>query len=354
MCIRDRFWQDAERLLYTALIAYIWTVGKPEELNLNTLIDLIDNSATSEEDESYQNPVDLLFEELEHEKPNCFAVRQYKKFKLAPGKTTKSILISCGARLAPFDIPEVRELMAYDELELDRMGDRKTALFVITSDTNTTFNFIASLMYYQLFNLLCDKALYDYGELLPIHVRFLLDEFANMGRIPDFEHIISVIRSRNMSASIILQSKSQLESVYKDKTETIIDNCDTLLFLGGKGTKTVEDISKLLGKETIGQLSESMSRGTQKSDGSNYQRLGRELLTPDEIASMDRRKCICHISGLRPFYSDKYDIKKHPRYKYLSDANSKNTYIPAWVRFSEDPKPEEEFYCIEADRLHYQ
>ena len=343
----EKFWQDAERLYYCALIGYIWAVAGPEEKNLATLLKLIEHSVTSEEDESYQNPVDILFAELEEEQPDCFAVRQYKKFKLASGKTAKSILISCGARLAPFDISEVRELMEYDELELDKTGDRKTALFVVTSDTNNTFNFIAAMMYSQLFNLLCDKAAYDYDGRLPIHVRFLLDEFANIGRIPDFEQTISVIRSREMSANIILQSKAQLEAVYEKKADIIVDNCDTLLFLGGKGIKTVEDMSKLLGKETIGQFSESMSRGSQKSDGNNYQLLGRELLTPDEIASMQRNKCICHITGLRPFFSDKYDITRHPRYSRLSDASRENEYIPGWIALSKEPDPEEQFYCEE-------
>lgn len=326
----DPFWQAAERLFYCALIAYIWSVGEPEDRNFCTLLDLLNASDAREEDEDYQSPVDILFRDLEKDYPSHFAVRQYKKFRKAAGKTAKSILISCAARLAPFDIQEVRDLMTTDELELDLLGDEKTALFVITSDTNKTFNFIAALAYSQMFNLLCNRADHVHGGRLPVHVRCLFDEFANIGRIPNFDEIISVIRSREISANVILQSKAQLESVYEKKTDIIVDNCDSLLFLGGKG-KMLEDVVKLIGKQTIDQFSESKTRGSQKSDGTNYQKLGRELLTVDELAVMSRKKCICQIGGIRPFYSDKYNLPEHPRYKLLSDADERNTYIPPWM-----------------------
>lgn len=346
----EDFWVKAERLYYCALIGYIWSEAGEDEKNMRMLLDLLNHSKASENDENYECPVDLLFKELEQEKPNSFAVRQYKKYKQAAGETAKSILISCGARLAPFDIEELLEMMDYDELELDTLGDRKTALFVITSDTDKTFNFIAAIMYSQMFNLLCDKALYDYGGELPVHIRCILDEFANVGRIPNFEETIAVIRSRNISANIILQSKTQMESIYDKKADTIADNCDTMLFLGGKGIKNLEEISKLLGKETIGKQSESKSRGNQKSDGTNTDGLGRELMTLDELATLPREKCICQIQGVRPFLSDKYDMRDHPRYRLTSDADRKNEYTPPWVQLAEPPRPEESFIFLSTSR----
>ena len=322
----EDFWVKAERLLYCALIGYIWYEAEPEEKNFLTLLELINASEAREDDEEFQSPVDLLFAKLEKEHPDHFAVKQYRKFKLAAGKTLKSILISCGARLAPFDIAELREIMSDDELELDTLGDRKTALFLIMSDTDTTFNFVIAMLQSQLFNLLCDKADDVYGGRLPVHVRCLLDEFANIGQIPNFDKLIATIRSREISASIILQSQSQLKTIYKDAADTIVGNCDTTLFLGGKEKSTLKEISELLGKETIDSFNQSENRGSQVSHGLNYQKLGKELMTQDEIAVMDGGKCILQLRGVRPFFSDKFDITKHPRYKYLADADKKNTF----------------------------
>ena len=321
----EDFWVKAERLYYSALIGYIWYEAEPEERNFITLLDLINASEAREDDEEFQSPVDILFAKLEKEHPDHFAVKQYRKFKMAAGKTLKSILISCGARLSPFDIQELRDLMAEDELELDTLGDRKSALFVILSDTDSTFNFVAALMYSQLFNLLCDKADDFYGGRLPVHVRCLLDEFANIGQIPNFDKLIATIRSREISASIILQSQSQLKAIYKDAAEIISDNCDCTLFLSGRG-KNAKEISDVLGKETIDSYNQSENRGAQTSHGLNYQKLGKELMSQDEIATMDGGKCILQVRGVRPFFSEKYDITRHPRYKYLSDADKKNYF----------------------------
>ena len=322
----EDFWIKAEKLYYTALIAYIWYEAPEEEQNFAMLIDLIDASEAREDDENFKNAVDLLFEELEAENPNHFAVRQYKKYKLAAGKTAKSILISCGARLAPFDIKELRDLMEYDELELDTLGEQKTALFVIISDTDATFNFVVSIMYSQLFNLLCDKADDVYNGRLPVHVRCLLDEFSNIGQIPQFEKLIATIRSREISASIILQSKSQLKAIYKDNADTIEGNCDTTLFLGGKEKTTLKEMAEILGKETIDLYNTSDTRGTSQSYGLNYQKTGKELMSQDEIAVMDGGKCIMQLRGVRPFFSDKFDITKHDRDKELSDYDPKNAF----------------------------
>lgn len=322
----EDFWIKAEKLYYTALIAYIWYEAPEEEQNFAMLIDLIDASEAREDDENFKNAVDLLFEELEAENPNHFAVRQYKKYKLAAGKTAKSILISCGARLAPFDIKELRDLMEYDELELDTLGEQKTALFVIISDTDATFNFVVSIMYSQLFNLLCDKADDVYNGRLPVHVRCLLDEFSNIGQIPQFEKLIATIRSREISASIILQSKSQLKAIYKDNADIIEGNCDTTLFLGGKEKTTLKEMAEILGKETIDLYNTSDTRGTSQSYGLNYQKTGKELMSQDEIAVMDGGKCIMQLRGVRPFFSDKFDITKHDRYKELSDYDPKNAF----------------------------
>ena len=322
----EDFWVKAEKLYYTALIGYIWYEAPEDEKNFTTLLEMINASEAREDDEDFQNPVDLMFERLEEKDPEHFAVKQYKKYKLAAGKTAKSILISCGARLAPFDIRELRELMETDEMELDTLGDRKTALFVIISDTDDTFNFVVSILYTQLFNLLCDKADDEYGGRLPVHVRCLLDEFANIGQIPKFEKLIATIRSREISASIILQSQSQLKAIYKDNADTIVGNCDTTLFLGGKEKTTLKEISEILGKETIDSFNTSETRGRELSHGLNYQKLGKELMTQDEIAVMDGGKCILQLRGVRPFFSDKYDITKHPKYKYLSDADPKNAF----------------------------
>ena len=322
----EDFWVKAEKLYYTALIAYIWYEAPEEEQNFAMLIDMIDASEAREDDENFKNAVDLLFEELEADKPNHFAVRQYKKYKLAAGKTAKSILISCGARLVPFDIKELRDLMEYDELELGTLGEEKTALFVIISDTDATFNFVVSIMYSQLFNLLCDKADDVYNGRLPVHVRMLLDEFANIGQIPQFEKLIAIIRSREISASIILQSKSQLKAIYKDNADTIEGNCDTTLFLGGKEKTTLKELAEVLGKETIDLYNTSDTRGTSQSYGLNYQKTGKELMSQDEIAVMDGGKCIMQLRGVRPFFSDKFDITKHRRYKELSDFDSKNAF----------------------------
>ena len=319
----EDFWVKAERLYYQALIGLIWYEAPDEEMNFGTLLELINASEAREDDENFKNAVDYLFEELEAENPDHFAVRQYKKYKLAAGKTAKSILISCGARLAPFDIRELRELMSYDELELDTLGDRKTALFVIISDTDDTFNFVVSIMYTQLFNLLCDKADDEYGGHLPVHVRCLLDEFANIGQIPKFDKLIATIRSREISASIVLQSQSQLKAIYKDSADTIVGNCDTTIFLGGKESSTLKEMSEMLGKETIDLFNTSDTRGTSRSYGINYQKTGKDLMTKDELAVMDGGKCIVQVRGVRPFLSDKYDITKHKRYHLLSDYNPK-------------------------------
>ena len=322
----EDFWVKAERLLYCALIGYIYYEAPEEEQNFATMLEFLNASEAREDDESFQNAVDLLFEELEREKPEHFAVRQYKKYKLAAGKTAKSILISCGARLAPFDIQELRDIMAYDEMELDQLGERRTAMFVIISDTDDTFNFIVAIMYTQLFNLLCDKADDEHNGRLPYHVRLLLDEFANIGQIPKFDKLIATIRSREISASIILQSQSQLKTIYKDASETILGNCDTMLFLGGKEGSTLKEISETLGKETIDLYNTSDTRGQSRSYGLNYQKTGKELMSRDELAVMDGNKCILQLRGVRPFLSDKYDITKHKRYRELSDFDSRNAF----------------------------
>ena len=351
----EDFWVKSERLFYCALIGYIHYEAPEEEKNFTTLLEMINASEAREDDPEFQSPVDLMFERLEEKDPEHFAVRQYKKFLLSAGKTRSSILISCGARLAPFDIRELRELMETDEMELDTLGDRKTALFVIISDTDDTFNFVVSILYTQLFNLLCDKADDEYGGRLPVHVRCLLDEFANIGQIPKFEKLIATIRSREISASIILQSQSQLKAIYKDNADTITGNCDTTLFLGGKEKTTLKEMSELLGKETIDSFNTSETRGRELSHGLNYQKLGKELMTQDEIAVMDGGKCILQVRGVRPFFSDKFDITKHPQYRHLSDADPKNAFDmekhlrrrPAIV------KPDEvfDYYEIDADEL---
>lgn len=322
----EDFWVKAEKLYYTALIGYIFYEAPREEKNFATLLDMIDASEVREDDETYMNPIDRLFEALEKKEPTHFAVKQYKKYKLAAGKTAKSILISCGARLAPFDIQELRDLMKEDELELDTLGDRKTALFVIISDTDDTFNFVVSIMYSQLFNLLCDKADDEYGGRLPVHVRCLLDEFANIGLIPKFEKLIATIRSREISASIILQAQSQLKAIYKDNADTIVGNCDSTLFLGGKEKTTLKELSETLGKETIDLYNTSETRSNANSYGLNYQKTGKELMSQDEITVMDGSKCIFQLRGVRPFFSDKFDITKHKNYKLLEDFNKKNAF----------------------------
>lgn len=322
----EDFWVKAEKLYYTALIGYIFYEAPKEEKNFATLLEMIDASEVREDDENYMNPIDRLFEALEKKKPSHFAVKQYKKYKLAAGKTAKSILISCGARLAPFDIEELRELMKEDELALDTLGDRKTALFVIISDTDDTFNFVVSIMYSQLFNLLCDKADDEYGGRLPIHVRFLLDEFANIGLIPKFEKLIATIRSREISASIILQAQSQLKAIYKDNADTIVGNCDSTLFLGGKEKTTLKELSETLGKETIDLYNTSETRSNANSYGLNYQKTGKDLMSQDEITVMDGSKCIFQLRGVRPFLSEKFDITKHKNYKLLEDFDKKNAF----------------------------
>ena len=321
----EDFWVKAERLYYTALIGYIYYEAPEAEKNFTTLLEMINASEAREDDEDFKNPVDLLFDQLEERDPEHFAVKQYRKYKLAAGKTAKSILISCGARLAPFDIKEVRELMETDEMELDTIGDRKTVLFLIMSDTDTTFNFILAMLQSQLINLLCDRADDVYGGRLPVHVRLILDEFANIGQIPNFDKLIATIRSREISASIILQSQSQLKAIYKDAAEIISDNCDCTLFLSGRG-KNAKEISDVLGKETIDSYNQSENRGSQVSHGLNYQKLGKELMSQDEIAVMDGGKCILQVRGVRPFFSEKYDLTRHPRYKYLSDADPKTKF----------------------------
>ena len=313
-------------LLYTALIGYLWQEALEEDRNFATLIDMIGSMQTREDNEDFRNPIDLMFEDLEREKPDCFAVRQYKKFKLAAAKTTKSILISCGARLAVFDIAELRELTAYDELELDTLGDQKTALFLIMSDTDDSFNFLIAMCYTQLFNLLCDKADDVYGGRLPVHVRCLIDECANIGQIPKLEKLMATIRSREISACLILQTQSQLKALYKDNAETVIGNCDASLFLGGKEPTTLKALSEALGKETIDTYNTGESRGRETSHSLNYQKLGKSLLSVDELEVLDGGKCILQLRGVRPFLSSKYDITKHPHYKYLSDADPKNAF----------------------------
>lgn len=322
----DDFWVKAETLLYTALIAYIYYEAPEHEQNFTTLIEFINASEVREDDEEFKNNVDLMFDRLEEKDSQHFAVRQYKKYKLAAGKTAKSILISCGARLAPFDIKELRELTAYDELELDTLGDKKTALFIIISDTDATFNFLVSMCYTQLFNLLCDKADDVYGGRLPIHVRCLIDECANIGQIPNLEKLMATIRSREISACLVLQAQSQLKALYKDNADTIIGNCDSMIFLGGKEKTTLKDLTETLGKETIDMFNTSDTRGNQRSYGINYQRLGKELMSMDELSVMDGGKCILQLRGVRPFFSDKYDITKHPKYQYLSDFDKKNAF----------------------------
>lgn len=344
----EDFWAKAEALYYQALIAYIWYEAPEDEKNLNTLLEMLNASEVREDDENFKNAVDMMFDRLEKRNPEHFAVRQYKKYKMAAGKTAKSILISCGARMAPFDIKEVRDMMMDDELELDKLGDRKTALFCIVSDTDTTFNFIASMVYTQMFNTLCDKAL-ENGGALKTHVTCLLDEFANQ-KIPNFEHLISVIRSREISAHVIVQTQSQLKAVYKDHAETIIGNCSCVLFLGGKEQSTLKEISATLGKETIDSFNTSDTRGSQRSYGLNYQKLGKELMTPDELAVMDGGKCILQVQGVRPFFSDKFDITKHPQYKYLSDADPKNTFdVAKFLKRRLKVKPDDVFEVCELE-----
>lgn len=346
----DDFWVKAETLLYTALIGYIYFEAPEHEKNFSTLIEFINASEVREDDEDFKNPVDLMFDALEDKDPEHFAVRQYKKYKLAAGKTAKSILISCGARLAPFDIRELREITAYDEMELDTLGDRKTALFIIISDTDDTFNFLVSMAYTQLFNLLCDKADDVYGGRLPIHVRCLIDEAANIGQIPKLEKLMATIRSREISACLVLQAQSQLKALYKDNADTIIGNCDSMIFLGGKEKTTLKDLSETLGKETIDMFNTSDTRGTQRSYGLNYQKLGKELMSMDELAVMDGGKCILQLRGVRPFLSDKYDITKHPNYKYLSDFDKRNTFnIEKYLSTKLKVKSSEVFDVYEID-----
>ena len=346
----EDFWVKAERLLYCALIGYIYYEAPEEEQNFSTLLELINASEAREDDEEFKNAVDELFEELERDKPEHFAVRQYKKYKLAAGKTAKSILISCGARLAPFDIAELRELTSYDEMELDMLGDQRTAMFVIISDTDDTFNFIVAIMYTQLFNLLCDRADDVHGGRLPYHVRLLLDEFANIGQIPKFDKLIATIRSREISASIILQSQSQLKTIYKDAAETILGNCDTMLFLGGKEGSTLKEISETLGKETIDLYNTSDTRGQSRSYGLNYQKTGKELMSRDELAVMDGNKCILQLRGVRPFFSDKFDITRHKRYKELSDYDKKNSFdVEAYMKHQLKLQMKEEFDLFEVE-----
>lgn len=346
----DDFWIKAETLLYMALIGYIHYELPPAAQNFTTLIDMLNSMEVREEDEEYRNPVDLMFEKLKAEKPEHFAVRQYAKYRMAAGKTAKSILVSCGARLAVFDIQELREITAYDELHLDTLGDKRTALFLIMSDTDASFNFLISLAYSQMFNLLCEKADDVYGGRLPVHVRCLLDEFANIGQIPNFERLIATIRSREISACIVLQAQSQLKAIYKDSADTIVGNCDTLLFLGGKEKTTLKEMEELLGKETIDTFNTGESRGREVSHSLNYQKLGKSLMTMDELAVMDGGKCILQLRGVRPFLSEKYDITKHPNYKYLSDFQPKNAFhIEKYLSHQLKLRLEEEFATIEVE-----
>ena len=348
----DPFWEKSERLLLTALIAYLHYEAPVEEQNFATLLEMLNTMQVLEDDEEYQNPVDLLFEELGKKKPNSFAVRQYKLYKLAAGKTAKSILISCGARLAPFDIQELRDLTMYDELQLDTLGDKKTALFLIMSDTDSTFNFLISMVYTQLFNLLCDKADDVYGGKLPIHVRCLIDECANIGQIPNLEKLVATIRSREISACLVLQARSQLKAIYKDNADTIVGNMDSQIFLGGSEPTTLKDLSEMLGKETIDSYNNSDTRGNSPSYGTNYQKLGHELLSRDELAVLDGGKCILQLRGVRPFLSDKYDLTQHPNYKLTSDYDPKNTFdIEKYLNRKEKILPGDEFIVVDADSL---
>ena len=348
----DPFWEKSERLLLTALIAYLHYEAPVEEQNFATLLEMLNTMQVLEDDEEYQNPVDLLFEDLGKKKPNSFAVRQYKLYKLAAGKTAKSILISCGARLAPFDIQELRDLTMYDELQLDTLGDKKTVLFLIMSDTDSTFNFLISMVYTQLFNLLCDKADDVYGGKLPIHVRCLIDECANIGQIPNLEKLVATIRSREISACLVLQAKSQLKAIYKDNADTIIGNMDSQIFLGGSEPGTLKDLSEMLGKETIDAFNTSDTRGNSPSYGTNYSKLGHELLSRDEIAVLDGGKCILQLRGIRPFLSDKYDLTQHPNYKLTSDYDPKNTFdIEKYLNRKEKINSNDEFVVIDADSL---
>ena len=348
----DPFWEKSERLLLTALIAYLHYEAPVEEQNFATLLEMLNTMQVLEDDEEYQNPVDLLFEDLAKTKPNSFAGRQYKLYKLAAGKTAKSILISCGARLAPFDIQELRDLTMYDELQLDTLGDKKTALFLIMSDTDSTFNFLISMVYTQLFNLLCDKADDVYGGKLPIHVRCLIDECANIGQIPNLEKLVATIRSREISACLVLQAKSQLKAIYKDNADTIIGNMDSQIFLGGSEPGTLKDLSEMLGKETIDSFNTSDTRGNSPSYGTSFQKLGHELLSRDEIAVLDGGKCILQLRGMRPFLSDKYDLTKHPNYKLTSDYDPKNTFdIEKYLNRKEKIYPGDEFIVVDADSL---
>ena len=348
----DPFWEKSERLLITALIAYLHYEAPVEEQNFATLLEMLNTMQVLEDDEEYQNPVDLLFEELAKKKPNSFAGRQYKLYKLAAGKTAKSILISCGARLAPFDIQELRDLTMYDELQLDTLGDKKTALFLIMSDTDSTFNFLISMVYTQLFNLLCDKADDVYGGKLPIHVRCLIDECANIGQIPNLEKLVATIRSREISACLVLQARSQLKAIYKDNADTIVGNMDSQIFLGGSEPTTLKDLSEMLGKETIDAFNTSDTRGNSPSYGTNYQKMGHELLSRDELAVLDGGKCILQLRGVRPFLSDKYDLTQHPNYKLTSDYDPKNTFdIEKYLNRKEKINPNDEFVVIDADSL---
>ena len=348
----DPFWEKSERLLLTALIAYLHYEAPVEEQNFATLLEMLNTMQVLEDDEEYQNPVDLLFEELAKKKPNSFAGRQYKLYKLAAGKTAKSILISCGARLAPFDIQELRDLTMYDELQLDTLGDKKTALFLIMSDTDSTFNFLISMVYTQLFNLLCDKADDVYGGKLPIHVRCLIDECANIGQIPNLEKLVATIRSREISACLVLQARSQLKAIYKDNADTIVGNMDSQIFLGGSEPTTLKDLSEMLGKETIDSFNTSDTRGNSPSYGTSFQKLGHELLSRDELAVLDGGKCILQLRGVRPFLSDKYDLNQHPNYKLTSDYDPKNTFdIEKYLNRKEKIHPGDEFIVVDADSL---
>ena len=348
----DPFWEKSERLLLTALIAYLHYEAPVEEQNFATLLEMLNTMQVLEDDEEYQNPVDLLFEELAKKKPNSFAGRQYKLYKLAAGKTAKSILISCGARLAPFDIQELRDLTMYDELQLDTLGDKKTALFLIMSDTDSTFNFLISMVYTQLFNLLCDKADDQYGGKLPVHVRCLIDECANIGQIPQLEKLVATIRSREISACLVLQARSQLKAIYKDNADTIVGNMDSQIFLGGSEPTTLKDLSEMLGKETIDAFNTSDTRGNSPSYGTTFQKMGHELLSRDELAVLDGGKCILQLRGVRPFLSDKYDLTQHPNYKLTSDYDPKNTFdIEKYLNRKEKINPNDEFVVIDADSL---
>ena len=348
----DPFWEKSERLLLTALIAYLHYEAPKEEQNFSTLLEMLNTMQVSEDDEDFQNPVDLLFEDLAKRKPNSFAGRQYKLYKLAAGKTAKSILISCGARLAPFDIQELRDRTMYDELELDMLGDRKTALFLIMSDTDSTFNFLISMVYTQLFNLLCDKADDKYGGKLPVHVRCLIDECANIGQIPNLEKLVATIRSREISACLVLQARSQLKAIYKDNADTIVGNMDSQIFLGGSEPTTLQELSETLGKETIDSFNTSDTRGNSPSYGTSFQKLGHELMSRDELAVLDGGKCILQLRGVRPFLSDKYDLTQHPNYKLTSDYDPKNTFdIEKYLNRKEKIQPGDEFFVLDADSL---